>query len=240
MEMYSIKDLETRKENKCWVVKINNEKQHKALKQYFPNIWDYNKESNAYIVDKTNSGIGDFYYYSNISYNKILFNQIKELNMKEKEIIGYKLIKPEYEEAFKKIVNTSCSFKNNLEYGICFQFNSPYATYAKKAGVLDIWFEPVYKPEKPKEVIVEMGSFSLTVKPEGIFHKNEDITSYVKGIESWWKNDFNSGNLKFGVKNYDCLIPASNIIIEKSGCESNQTKLSNWLFVYEEYLKIKQ
>ena len=108
----------------------------------------------------------------------------------------------------------------------------------KEAGVLDIWFEPVYAPEKPKEEIISMGSFDLKVTSEGIFHKSENITKFVEGIETWWKNVLNNGNLKFS--NYDFLIPSSNIIIEKSGCERSQTKLSQWLDVWNKYQKLKK
>ena len=73
----------------------------------------------------------------------------------EKEIIGYKLIKPEYEQVAVKIVqiksksinNTAKTFKelDHVE-DLDFQSRSYSAEILKESGVLDLWFEPVYKP----------------------------------------------------------------------------------------------
>lgn len=95
-----------------------------------------------------------FAYQSIIEgYKEITFNQFKEYvlnktnnNMTEnKEIIGYKLVKPDY-------IKAACiiSGNENLNYcgaGFCFTPNSPSYDKLQKAGVLDLWFEPVYKPK---------------------------------------------------------------------------------------------
>ncbi len=61
----------------------------------------------------------------------------------EREIIGYKLIKPEYKDAVKSLVaNLSINTTMLIE-------NFPTVIIIlRNAGVLDIWFEPVYKEEK--------------------------------------------------------------------------------------------
>lgn len=173
-------------------------------------------------------------------FTEITFDQFckyvlkKENNMKEKEIIGYKLIKPEY----YKVAQEIGGFFWNNDKTIRIKITPNGIEKLRKSGVLDLWFEPVYEPEKPIEVIVDMGSFQLKVTKEGIFHNAEDITSYVVDINMFWKNVMREGNMKFG-KNYDCLIPSNNIIIEKSGCEKNQTTLTKWINVYNELLKLK-
>jgi len=71
----------------------------------------------------------------------------KQDNMKE--IIGYKLIKPEYREA-------ACQIGGCILYGqssiLSKIFSLDKQSFAinkwKEAGVLDLWFEPVYKEEK--------------------------------------------------------------------------------------------
>jgi len=79
----------------------------------------------------------------------IEFNQIK--NFMEKKIIGYKLIKPEYKEASIAIVKplSDSSYKswesNIIEHGWTFTSASVHANILQKAGVLDLWFEPVYE-----------------------------------------------------------------------------------------------
>ena len=65
----------------------------------------------------------------------------------KKKIIGYRLneLGKQYEKFAKKI--TKCS---NSEWNVdqvLFGFNSLAEEYAEKAGVLNIWFEPVYAKE---------------------------------------------------------------------------------------------
>lgn len=97
--------------------------------------------------DKTYSSLSSIkdpgIYKHNGKPSKIItINQIKEYM--EQEIIGYKLTKPEYKEAALKICGIS-GFSISLEYD--FKYNSVCSTILKEAGVLDLWFEPVYKEE---------------------------------------------------------------------------------------------
>ena len=63
-----------------------------------------------------------------------------------KKIVGYKLTKPEYKEAVIKICNYSVfdfkRFKIEVSEGA--------VEHLQKAGVLDLWFEPVYEQEEFK------------------------------------------------------------------------------------------
>ena len=66
----------------------------------------------------------------------------------KKEIIGYRLVKPEYYKSASQIM-----FDNELG---CFSLDSviPVDFHAlpalRAAGVLDLWFEPVYKEPEIK------------------------------------------------------------------------------------------
>jgi hypothetical protein len=88
-------------------------------------------------------------------YTEITFEEFKEYvlkkerEMKEKELIGYKLIKPEYKEAALKLCKV-CAFANYENYD--FGANSINQKNLKEAGVLDLWFEPVYKNDNPFKV----------------------------------------------------------------------------------------
>lgn len=66
----------------------------------------------------------------------------------EKKIIGYKLVKPEYKDAIEKIANFNNfdSFEDSYQE---FKWCKSGADSLKEAGVLDLWFEPVYE-EVPK------------------------------------------------------------------------------------------
>lgn len=171
-------------------------------------------------------------------YTQITFEQFANhyLNNKqmEKKIIGYKLIKPEYKEAACNIGFTD--LKGRLGENTISSSDTIYKL--SQAGVLDIWFEPVYEEVK-KDIIINMGQFELKVTPKGIFHKSEDITSYVKDLYCFAKCE----NFGFGVKKgsgnkWDFHV--KDVIISKSGCESSETKLSQWFDVWEQYQKIKE
>lgn len=163
---------------------------------------------------------------------KFTLEQLKQLdsNMETKKILGYKLIKLEYIDCVKEILKEykgHYSFDKNTILYPC----SMYFTKIKEAGVLDIWFTPVYEPEKPKEIIVNMGSFELVVTPKGIFHKgSENITQFVKELVEFYQK------LPLKFDKYDCTV--SNVQFIKVGCQTGTTLL-NWKKVWEEYQLIK-
>lgn len=171
------------------------------------------------------------------SYTEITFEQFKKYVLKNtmqennKKIVGYKLIKPEYMEAIEKIANKNIIGENN---GVRTYFNNNILSYRaqisinnlKEAGVLDIWFEPLYEEEVKT---INMGSFNLTIKDKKIFHKSEDITSFVIDMQYIFTPILNN---KFGKNNdYQCLV--EDVVFKKTGCEFNTTKLSDWLKVYD-------
>ena len=68
-----------------------------------------------------------------------------KITMETRKLVGYKLIKPEYKAAIKIITKCSefCfnSFENEIESMLYVE------ELLKKAGVLDLWFEPIYEEE---------------------------------------------------------------------------------------------
>jgi hypothetical protein len=78
--------------------------------------------------------------------------------MKNK-IIEYRLSKPEYREAANSIINTSNRF--NVDSKSCNAF--------KKAGVLDLWFEPIYQKdiELNNWYVLPSGSIYFVTKVNG-------------------------------------------------------------------------
>lgn len=64
----------------------------------------------------------------------------------ERKLIGYKLIKPEYKEAACKITNGGIGSYISTEMLDYSQHPTSF-DMLKKAGVLDLWFEPVYEEE---------------------------------------------------------------------------------------------
>lgn len=71
---------------------------------------------------------------------------IKELSMSDKKIIGYKLVKPEYEESAYQIAKkNSSTFDKKQLNNLCVLKNNISIPNLQKAGVLNLWFEPVYQ-----------------------------------------------------------------------------------------------
>lgn len=157
--------------------------------------------------------------------------QLKQLenNMETKKILTYKLVREEYADACIKITEFDGTPKTFMEYRLAVDGN--FVAKLRTAGVLDLWFEPVYEKQ---ERVINMGSFNLTIKPKGIFHSNENITDFVKTIYQQYAG-FDK-LYKFG--KYD--FKQKDIILSKTGCENSETKLSQWLAVWEEYVKKKR
>jgi hypothetical protein len=86
--------------------------------------------------------------YTEITSEQFCKYVLKQENM-NKEIIGYKLIKPEYKEAAIKLGGETLCYNFDIKF-------NPDATAVKKwkeAGVLDLWFTPVFKEEKTLPMI---------------------------------------------------------------------------------------
>ena len=195
----------------------------------------YLTENYSVIVCRIKGGNSNFFNLipakKNNNFPVYTFAQFKEMYLDEntmqennKKIIGYKLIKPEYRVAYESITNTTnlSSLENSLGK---FNWVDKAVEDLKNAGVLDIWFEPLYEEEIQT---INMGSFNLTVKNKRVFHKSEDITSFVTDMQYIFTPILNN---KFGKNNdYQCLV--EDVVFKKTGCEFNTTKLSDWLKVY--------
>lgn len=157
-------------------------------------------------------------------WDELLCVKFKNTMMKqlEKEVIGYKFIKPEYKKAVECICGIT-NFKSFEDY----KLSSPLEilnswerriSLLKEAGVLEQWFEPVYKSK-----IFQVGDFQITVENGRAFHKEDDITDFVIQMVNHY------GYYK-SFKNYMCF--TEEVIFSKTGCEKTPSKLSEWVAVY--------
>jgi len=109
----------------------------------------------------------DVEYIVGIEGVKLIKNEIME-----KKVIGYKLIKSEYADAALRIagIGNFNVITRNCSYH--FSVNSMTALRLREAGVLDLWFKPVYEEEQFKVgdwVYVQDtdGSTELSLNPSG-------------------------------------------------------------------------
>lgn len=170
--------------------------------------------------DRNNPGS----YAHNDKPSKIItIYQIKEYqDMKNKQIIGYKLVKPEYMVFANKLIMGTGTHIYKTDITIDIKYHPGAFEIWKQAGVLDLWFEPVYKSKE--EIISINGQFNLRVEDKRVFYNSEDITDYVKSMGEWYENI----PKKFG--KYDFNI--RNIELSKTGCEYKTTTIENWLKIY--------
>jgi len=157
-----------------------------------------------------------------------IVNNSKQDNMKE--IIGYKLNGVVSKEIADRVLKWQSSDYDGL-YFIKGHIGGSLVAEAKRLDILDKWFEPVYKQE---EKVISMGSFNLTIKPEGIFHKNENITNFVEEMMRTLTPLTNRHN-KFNKWTYNI----ENITFNQTGCEGSKTTYKQWEEVWKTYHSLK-
>ena len=149
---------------------------------------------------------------------------LREEKISDKKIIAYKAPYDLFNGAVKK----------DFPYVLLKGFDKAYPKglenthYGIPKELVETW-EPVYET---KEVIVSMGEFNLKVTPDGIFHKSENITIFVSNLVEWSSNNTISRHGNYSVIRKD-------IIFSQTGCEHSETKLSQWIEVWNTYKKLK-
>ena len=143
-----------------WAIELYPEVKKWIENEYQTNCYSEDPKNNIFHFPNWRNGNGflKHWHTSNIvekGYTQITLEQFKKHFLKEKtmkkEIVGYKLIKPEYRQAALGLIPTSVYLSspkliskegNNYLDSTCATINN-----LRKAGVLDLWFEPVYEEE---------------------------------------------------------------------------------------------
>lgn len=125
-------------------------------------------------------------YQSHVVSMMFKLSDIQKLNQStmEKKIIGYKLIKPEYANVSANIVGW-----NHPMYKLEKVTDQEYIKKLQKAGVLDLWFEPVYEQLfKEGDSIIFLKSFDgvdaghiakiTIIRKDGAHHPDSVWLSY--------------------------------------------------------------
>lgn len=149
-----------------WCIKFKNQRQLDDINKHFNKTWNIGWRSQNPLQYKNSFALNDGTYVSYLDpkpkYTEITFEQFKKyvLKMDDKKIIGYKLVKPEYLAATEHIIPWS---------GKDFMLHSNCHKAFLKAGVLDLWFEPVYEPV---EEDIFIGQYKIEVTTKQINFRN--------------------------------------------------------------------
>jgi hypothetical protein len=149
------------------------------------NTWDF-WESEIMVTD-----------YTIIPITTLLSNK-----MENKEIIGYRLAKPEYEAAAAGI----CGYGRKMakvtdplysQYDLNFLLDSDDRRSIEKAGVLNLWFEPVYKEKAPT---IKIGDYTGIVDKtvewfiiEGVSYSKSFIEGLIEALSKKHMHSINVG-----------------------------------------------
>jgi hypothetical protein len=106
--------------------------------------------------------------YVEITFEQFKDYVLKQENIMKKEFIGYKLTKPEYNRAAGRIAYQFDTDIETNEDGLCeFMKNSVAYDRLKEAGVLNLWFEPVYEEE------FKVGDWVVVLPKDKYYHNAE-------------------------------------------------------------------
>ena len=80
-----------------------------------------------------------------------------------------------------------------------------------------------------------MGGFELKVQRDGVYHKSENITAFVRDMMSKYTT-LDATNVNLG--GYNAAI--DDITFKATGCENHKTTLSQWKNVWSELSKMQK
>lgn len=152
MKTYTLDEI---KRNYSLVIFIENEEQWNKIYEIidgryittdYKGAHCYKLSNGTYSSSSTKYDSGAYNATTIIQFNQIIdFMETKE----ERELLGYNL-KEEFKK-FKSTVLSICNLENldGRHEGIDIYADGTKIEVLKEAGVLDLWFEPVYKPIVP-------------------------------------------------------------------------------------------
>lgn len=220
----------------CIKLKDNYDIINKWGKDYWENItsWGSLNASSEYMIcsfkDKICTSANSTNGYIEITFEQFKKSILKQETM-EKEIIGYKLVKPEYKGAYEKITNTANLDRIEDSLGKLNWVDKAIKDL-KEAGVLELWFKPNYKEEK---TIVKMyssnkGEFEIEVVGKKAYYRpeNKELTKeFIEEILDWFDDSSNHAYANRAKLLYSLKVDSLRV-----GCMEG-TRQADWLKVYD-------
>lgn len=156
--------------------------------------------------------------YTLISFEQFLTITQKQKEMEQEEIIGYKLIKPEYVEA-ACVIEGYKKFGHSIKRGetIFLEGRQDSFERLRKAEVLEKWFEPVYAV---KEVVMSIpyneGELKILIKNKGHIEIAGESVVNIEDLRKFLNEDFHKCKTKVG--GFDTVVKISHISV---GCKKD-------------------
>lgn len=164
-------------------------------------------------------------YYTKASKEDIILHFTKNKTTMKGELIGYKLIKPEYTEAACKIEGYNF-IGEHIRDGKTILIKSEHGSDRSKgfeklhrAGVLDLWFSPVYQEqERFLTVNCDQGQFSVKRTEDGYEFEGKVISlPYLKALRNKMNgyDTVNGWNIAFAHVSIGCKSGISIMELQK-------------------------
>jgi hypothetical protein len=164
---------------------------------------------------------GDFPFVKSIEdINKVIDALINYNKTGSKKLIGYKVKSGFFNVAHRAI-------QKGLGEESIIAVDSPIIIEAESYKILDIWFEPVFK-DAPEIIYMANGGFQLTIEDGKVFHRDEDISKFVKELVEYFQLP------EFG--KHTCNI--KNLTFSNTGCENIETNLEEWKKIYSKINRV--
>lgn len=169
-----------------WFIKIDEENVeelnkylHKNKNKYvgYTDDWEVKlseigfEESTDYFYSESQKEPSHSSYLKREGFTEITFEQFKEHVLgekaKERKIIGYKLVKEEYECEALSLASKNCITKNwSSKKELDFHINTNFHDNLEKSGVLDLWFSPVYEESTETKIMDYLAEQGIEINEE--------------------------------------------------------------------------
>ena len=189
-----------------------------GLEMTVDGVAGYNVNQHPYHTKMSKEEILAYYKMEQIGNDDVVLITQKQKEMKQEEIIGYKLIKPEYVKAACRIEGY-VSFGESIVNGSTITLKGKEKAFdkLKDAEVLDKWFEPVYAV---KEVVMSIpynkGELKILIKNKGHIEIVGESVVNIEDLRKFLNEDFHKCKTKVG--GFDTIVKISHISV---GCKKD-------------------
>lgn len=191
-----------------------------SLNSEYLKYWKYYEGQTCLDIYNKEEGYADVEHYTSENFTIIKASEVLKNTQMNKKIIGYKSPIDLYVGSLNPLKAGTIFLKE--KYMVVYSSNEDTALPKRSIAqeIVETW-EPVY--EEQEQIVSVGGKFDVTVKGNKVFHKTSDITEFVTELMKL-KRTNTVGGFGYGVED---------VSFAWTGCEKQQTKLSDWEKVYK-------